>query len=433
MQRVSLRPFRRLIPSLLAAGLSLLAACQASPNGATGTQPFSLVGLDFKFDWSPDRETLSLASTVFGRLPKYSYSIFPSSGLYLLKSRSGQLDDRFLELTYNGAHSWSPSGEWMLYSPWLSIDGPGMMKAQSGGQRRMLAKDAASSCVSGLGAWSPDSTKLGCVGYPTAKGAPETWHVYTTDLSGKILQSFDTGLANTSPATDPKLGPNQHEIRHLDWFAPQKLLVHEIDDLPVVGTNQSLQGREHFFLVDLGSQRVESLYTRENRYSSEAEVSPDGKTLVFDDFALERPLKVEKPGDSVAEHLTDVPDSRVRTLSLADRSLRDLAAGTHPFWSPDGSRIAYLHQGDLMLMRADGSEQRVLLAKSALTGRELHTLRWTPDGKEIVALAQKPYRAIPLKERSQLEFGMLRIQAGSGVMVETKPDLSQVWRDAGMP
>lgn len=58
----------------------------------------------------------------------------------------------------------------------------------------------------------------------------------------------------------------------------------------------------------------------------------------------------------------------------------DAAAEGAPAWSPDGTRIAYASDGDLMVMDADGGRTRRLTDLPTNEG----TPAWSPDGTKIV-------------------------------------------------
>jgi dipeptidyl aminopeptidase/acylaminoacyl peptidase len=60
---------------------------------------------------------------------------------------------------------------------------------------------------------------------------------------------------------------------------------------------------------------------------------------------------------------------------------------SHPSWSPDGSLLAFVADGDIEIVRADGSGRRRVAVSGVEGGRTVPT--WTPDGKRLVFWARR--------------------------------------------
>lgn len=422
-----MQPLKVTLTALMLSSLLTLAACQAGGINTPASQGFDLRGVSFSFAWSPNRDTVSLVSDIDAR-PRSTASS-ASSAVYLFDSHSGKLSQRYKELSQGREQAWSADGKWLEVLPWKQADSTLLMSTKSA-ERRMI-KDPLCSGING--AWSADGSRIACV-HASPPGSPDgsaaTWQLYVMDLDGKQLKGFDTGLARSSrePGSAADWPGNYHSIRHVRWIGSDRLLFHEVIDItPPQGGR--LFGRERYYLADLNGQKAELLYERENFHSVSTEVSPDGKQLLFDDFTR----MGELPGQSLLGVQDANPESRVRVLNLTDRSLRDLGAGSHAVWSPDGQQIAALNQDDLDLIPAGGGAPRKLLAKRDLAGRELNNLRWSPDSKELVAIVMRPVLRIPVSTRSEMAFSLLRIQVANGERKEIAPDLSQVYSDAGLP
>ena len=97
----------------------------------------------------------------------------------------------------------------------------------------------------------------------------------------------------------------------------------------------------------------------------EPRLSPDGNRLA---------ISVMKSGDN---------DIWIYDLARGGTKLRLTSSGnaTRPRWTPDGSRIAYLLEDDILARRADGSG-----AAERLLVRPLPQFpdAWTPDGKSLI-------------------------------------------------
>jgi sugar lactone lactonase YvrE len=94
--------------------------------------------------------------------------------------------------------------------------------------------------------------------------------------------------------------------------------------------------------------------------------SPDGRTLVFS--------RAPDPG-SVELWVIDVDGT----------GLRRLGPGVSPVWSPDGAWIAFRHGGAVVVVRADGSDRRIVDAYGWYG-----PLAWSPDGARLAYTGTGP-------------------------------------------
>lgn len=66
--------------------------------------------------------------------------------------------------------------------------------------------------------------------------------------------------------------------------------------------------------------------------------------------------------------------------------------GKYPRWSPDGTKIAFLREGNVMLMNKDGSDLRVLAPKA-----DSRAIAFHPNGREILFTSTTELRAVNIE------------------------------------
>jgi Tol biopolymer transport system component/imidazolonepropionase-like amidohydrolase len=146
--------------------------------------------------------------------------------------------------------------------------------------------------------------------------------------------------------------------------------------------------------------RAVSFEVREGTWMS-IDVSPDGKTLLFDLL-----------GD-------------IYTLPIAGGNARSLTRGPgydyHPRFSPDGKTIAFISDRggmeNLWLVDADGKNPRALTSEKDAYVR---SAAWTPDGVYLVARKEESKRAgIP-----PVELWMYHRNGGGGIKLTSSDDLN---------
>jgi len=78
-----------------------------------------------------------------------------------------------------------------------------------------------------------------------------------------------------------------------------------------------------------------------------------------------------------------------------NRMLSDNVHDTYPVWSPDGTRIAFMHRQhdhwEIYVMNADGGGRRPLTSSSPFSERRPDNVSpaWSPDGELIVFLSDR--------------------------------------------
>lgn len=89
------------------------------------------------------------------------------------------------------------------------------------------------------------------------------------------------------------------------------------------------------------------------------------------------------------------PDGIYKTRVEDGTTVRLADTGIYPRWSPDGSRIAFLRGAQVMVMRADGADQRTL----ATTG-EPRCVAFHPDGAAVIFTDRKAVRSVSIADRT---------------------------------
>ncbi len=112
---------------------------------------------------------------------------------------------------------------------------------------------------------------------------------------------------------------------------------------------------------------------------SNPQLSPDGKSVIYTRGWIDK--------------LNDRRQSSIYIMNADGTKPRKLMDGTGPIWSPDGSRIAYIAQGEpnnsaqifTRYMDAEGAVTQVTRLTSSPGN-----VRWSPDGKTLAFTTQVP-------------------------------------------
>jgi len=130
------------------------------------------------------------------------------------------------------------------------------------------------------------------------------------------------------------------------------------------------------------------------------DVSPDGKTIVF-----------ELLGDLYTLPIAGGEATRLPVSDSAHKDGSTMAFDSQPRWSPDGKWIAFLSDRDgaenVWICKADGTEPKKL---SKDTSAEFASAAWTPDGEYVIASRS----AWGLNVN---ELWMYHVRGGSGVQI----------------
>jgi polyisoprenoid-binding protein YceI len=204
-----------------------------------------------------------------------------------------------------------------------------------GADGRGLARIGADDAVELDPTWSPDGRRIAYARAEPFQFGPPSVHLVRPDGSGR------RNLTPEQPSGQP------------DWSPDGRRLA-----LTVAGAMETTE----IAIVDPGGRVLETLGATPTS-DSEPRWSPDGRRLAVSAFG--------GPGnDDVA--VIDPAGGRFRRLT-------DGPGYEHsPAWSPDGRRIAYVKDGAIHLMGADGAGDRALTR-----GGKDAAPAWSPDGGRI--------------------------------------------------
>lgn len=197
----------------------------------------------------------------------------------------------------------------------------------------------------GVGDVSPDGTRIANAGHK----------VVVTDLEGDNVRAFD------STRVDAPQGAEAPR-----WSPDGRTIVYQVD-----GPNEKIG---NLFALDVSSEKVTQLTDLEQISSGlwymAPSYSPDGRSILFTSPST------GKDGRQVW-HLWSIPSSGGEPTIV----LRDAGFGEY---SPDGSTIVFTtvsedseHEGGVWIANADGSDRQQLVAGQTVFPR------WSPDGTRI--------------------------------------------------
>jgi len=391
--------------------LTLLAERPVAPGVTTWTAPFqtysttpdggalaflAVDGPELYLATPPDSQPRLLA--IFQRQPR-TLAIAPggdivavssddemgyATALQLVQTSDGAITSITLDVR-GGEPVWSPNGDWLAIAGWQGEDGQSatyVLRADGTGLRRLA--------LGGMPlAWSPDGSRLAFAIRQWEEGDG----IYVTDLEGEaskvsdsIVPQFWVPSLTWSPdgrcLAFVTMGP--------DWEAPPSLRVLDVET-----------GWEVFLASDV----------------EHPVWSPDGSRIAFlrdgnlwvmsadgsEQRQVTNPTQpfVQEPAwlpDGSGLFLAFVPtmSTSVYVMNVDGTGEVNLADGSEPSWSPDGTQVAFRGGGwaalgssdEIYVMNSDGTGIHKIgysFHSDALSGcwtRESYT--WSPDGSFVL-------------------------------------------------
>jgi len=319
----------------------------------------------------------------------------------------------------------SPDGNWVLYSL-SSIDSAKdksssdlWMVSWDGKENVQLTFDASGE---GNAHWSPDGKYISFV---ATRGEDKYSQVYLLDRRG--------GEAK-------KLTDIKGEIDDYDWSPNGLQLLLGIKALNYADTaatkirkpfvidryhfKQDYQGyldstTTHLYLYTLATKKMDTL-TRGIYNESQAVFSPDGTRVAFVSNRSDNPDKNDNNDVFVMSAVVGALPAQLTTWDGSD---------SHPAWSPDGKWILYAQSSSDDVFTMYGQAQAALVSStggapkllSGTVDRPLRNLKWSKDGKQVVALMEDD-RQVQVVQFDIVTGNMTRVITGEQSFYDLEPN-----------
>ena len=252
-------------------------------------------------------------------------------------------------------------------TPTPTLQGRFVFQVASGGDIYRVKADGTNltRLTSGLDpSWSPDGGQIAFSRWTTP------WGIYTINADG----GNEMLVFSSSVARSPVWSPDGRQIAFYfeteGMTAPWKECIAGYGCIVIVPP--LVQQEWHIGVVDVADGYLHQPYC--DRFAFSPTWSADGGWLVYD-------------GDHGLSMTTvEGPNNRPFTDNVHDQ---------FPVWSPDGTRIAFMHwqhdHWEIYVMNADTSGRWPLTSSSALLERRPHNVSpaWSPDGEQIVFLSDR--------------------------------------------
>jgi Tol biopolymer transport system component len=219
--------------------------------------------------------------------------------------------------------------------------------------------------------WSPDGSQIAFTRWS------EPWGIYTINSDG----SNEKLVFSSNVARAPVWSPDGTQIA----FYFQTEGVTAPDTMCMGDECRKMPGRTqtewHVGVVDVADGYLHQPYV--DRFSFSPTWSADGTWLVYDGGdSGTLPSKVH----GLCLTTVEGPNNTVLTNDTNDH---------YPVWSPDGTRIAFMHwkhdHWEIFIMNADGSDRHPLTTSSNYVRPVANNVApaWSPDGQHIVFLSDR--------------------------------------------
>lgn len=358
---------RRLRLAAAALLLPLLAGCAAPVSWGGGPAGIYVVGADgMGLRRLVDQPARPAWSPLGDRL---AYS--DDDGVWVIAG-DGSARRRVAASNRAGPPAWSPAGDRLAFVD-LAAERLRIVAADGSGERAVPlldhepGNDLVAFAIDAPPAWSPDGTRVAFISWD---GNGD--EVYVADAAGTAEGDEERAperLSDIPASSRPVSRANPRGQRVAVANAAQPAWSPAGGEIAFTLLAETPGATGGLYLLDVDDGGDERL-TRVEPLSG-ADWSPDARKLLF---AAERD-----------EHV-DVYVANLRGFGLLANLTRTHAGESRdPVWSPDGGTIAFVSDGDLWLMGADGAGKRLL------AGTELrdHSPAWSADGGRLAFVSEQ--------------------------------------------
>jgi dipeptidyl aminopeptidase/acylaminoacyl peptidase len=157
--------------------------------------------------------------------------------------------------------------------------------------------------------------------------------------------------------------------------------------------------RDHLFIFDTKSKEEEQITSGQRDHYHPA-ISPDGKNVAF--MTKEGDFDRHNDWDIFIKEINKVKEPR--RLTSNDTVDSSPLSGSRPQWSPDGSKIAYLHGGDHAMLWYALQEVSIIDVESGKTDfitkdldRNTTMPQWSKDGQNIYFILENDMKSQLIK------------------------------------
>jgi serine/threonine protein kinase/Tol biopolymer transport system component len=327
----------------------------------TDSLEFGSIGL---YTWSPDGQQIIFSA---GSDPEVTQQhdhklyIINADGSGLRRVTSGDTNDV--------DPAWSPDGQWIAFHRSCSL----CLVRPDGSDVRRLLKESDEFCAMAM-AWSPDSQQIVFLNAPAEKAFPEIWVVNRDGTEPRVVYSFEQPSEWVETAWSPD------GLQIACWYdegGRAKALLINADgsgEPQFIERDEEMpwSWRNNFWPPWGGEESLTAVSTSTPAPPTPAPAQPEGK--IVEQCAGPPPPQI-CVRDAQTDQLTEVTDSL------------EFEAIGHPVWSPDGQQIifsagsaSFMPGRKLYVVNADGSGLR------QVTSGDANDIApsWSPDGQWIV-------------------------------------------------